>query len=103
MHYGQILGGPSGAVAGYSDSPLCGPGPNPALGKGPDGYVLQRERVLGAQRGRCDGRHHMRSRPSWQMWTSSRATSFPDAFSAEPVYLTGQPWSNFQVAIVFPV
>ncbi len=42
MHYGQILGGPSGAVPGYSDSPLCGPGPNPALGKGPDGHVLER-------------------------------------------------------------
>ena len=40
MHYGQILGGPSGAVAGYSDSPLCGPGPNAAIGKGPDGHVL---------------------------------------------------------------
>jgi Xaa-Pro aminopeptidase len=40
MHYGQILGGPSGAVAGYSDSPLCGPGPNAAVGKGPDGHVL---------------------------------------------------------------
>jgi Xaa-Pro dipeptidase len=42
MHYGQILGGPSGAVPGYSDSPLCGPGPNPAVGKGPDGHVLAR-------------------------------------------------------------
>jgi Xaa-Pro aminopeptidase len=42
MHYGQILGGPSGAVPGYSDSPLCGPGPNPAIGKGPDGHVLAR-------------------------------------------------------------
>jgi Xaa-Pro dipeptidase len=41
MHYGQVLGGPSGAVPGYSDSPLCGPGPNPALGKGPDGHVLE--------------------------------------------------------------
>ena len=40
MHYGQILGGPSGAVPGYSDSPLCGPGPNPAIGKGPNGHVL---------------------------------------------------------------
>jgi Xaa-Pro aminopeptidase len=40
MHYGQVLGGPSGAVPGYSDSPLCGPGPNPVLGKGPDGRVL---------------------------------------------------------------
>ena len=41
MHYGQVLGGPSGAVPGYSDSPLCGPGPNPVLGKGPDGHVLE--------------------------------------------------------------
>ena len=40
MHYGQVLAGPSGAVPGYSDSPLCGPGPNAALGKGPDGHVL---------------------------------------------------------------
>ena len=40
MHYGQVLGGPSGAVPGYSDSPLCGPGPNAVLGKGPDGHVL---------------------------------------------------------------
>ena len=42
MHYGQVLGGPSAAVAGYSDSPLCGPGPNATLGKGPDGHVLRR-------------------------------------------------------------
>jgi Xaa-Pro dipeptidase len=41
MHYGQVLGGPSGAVAGYSDSPLCGPGPNTVLGKGPDGHLLE--------------------------------------------------------------
>ena len=41
MHYGQVLGGPSGAVAGYSDSPLCGPGPNTVLGKGPDGHLLR--------------------------------------------------------------
>jgi Xaa-Pro aminopeptidase len=41
MHYGQVLGGPSGAIPGYSDSPLCGPGPNPVLGKGPDGHVLR--------------------------------------------------------------
>ncbi len=40
MHYGQVLAGPSGAVPGYSDSPLCGPGPNPVLGKGPNGHVL---------------------------------------------------------------
>jgi len=40
MHYGQVLAGPSGAVPGYSDSPLCGPGPNPVLGKGPDGHIL---------------------------------------------------------------
>ncbi len=40
MHYGQVLGGPSGAVPGYSDSPLCGPGPNAVLGKGPDHHVL---------------------------------------------------------------
>jgi Xaa-Pro dipeptidase len=40
MHYGQVLGGPSGAVPGYSDSPLCGPGPNPVVGKGPNGHVL---------------------------------------------------------------
>ena len=42
MHYGQVLGGASGAVPGYSDSPLCGPGPNAVLGKGPDHAVLRR-------------------------------------------------------------
>jgi Xaa-Pro dipeptidase len=42
MHYGQVLGGPSGAVPGYSDSPLCGPGPNPAIGKGAGDHVLAR-------------------------------------------------------------
>ncbi|HEX2589511.1 MAG TPA: Xaa-Pro peptidase family protein [Gaiellales bacterium] len=42
MHYGQVLCGPSGAVPGYSDSPLCGPGPNAVLGKGPDGHRLRR-------------------------------------------------------------
>jgi Xaa-Pro aminopeptidase len=41
MHYGQVLAGPSGAVPGYSDSPLCGPGPNAVLGKGPDGHRLR--------------------------------------------------------------
>ena len=41
MHYGQVLAGPSGATPGYSDSPLCGPGPNPALGKGANGYRLR--------------------------------------------------------------
>jgi Xaa-Pro aminopeptidase len=41
MHYGQVLAGPSGAVPGYSDSPLCGPGPNVVLGKGPDGHILR--------------------------------------------------------------
>ncbi len=40
MFYGQVLAGPSGAVAGYSDSPLCGPGPNPTLGKGSGSHVL---------------------------------------------------------------
>ena len=40
MHYGQVLAGPSGAVPGYSDSPLCGPGPNAVLGKGADAHVL---------------------------------------------------------------
>ena len=34
LHYGQVLSGPSGAVPGYSDSPLVGPGPNPVIGKG---------------------------------------------------------------------
>jgi Xaa-Pro dipeptidase len=36
-----VLAGPSGAVPGYSDSPLCGPGPNAVLGKGPDGHRLR--------------------------------------------------------------
>jgi Xaa-Pro dipeptidase len=40
MHYGQVLAGPSAATAGYSDSPLCGPGPNVVIGKGADGHRL---------------------------------------------------------------
>ena len=34
LHFGQVLSGASGAVGGYSDSPLCGPGPNRVIGKG---------------------------------------------------------------------
>jgi Xaa-Pro aminopeptidase len=56
MHYGQVLGGPSGAVPGYSDSPLCGPGPNPAVGKGADGRVLEPgDPVIVDLVGGCDG------------------------------------------------
>jgi Xaa-Pro dipeptidase len=56
MHYGQVLGGPSGAVPGYSDSPLCGPGPNPAVGKGANGRVLERgDPVIVDLVGGCDG------------------------------------------------
>lgn len=40
LHYGQVLTGTSGAVGGYSDSPLCGPGPNPVIGKGAGGQVV---------------------------------------------------------------
>ena len=42
LHFGLVLGGPCGAVPGYSDSPLCGPGPNPAIGKGAGTHVLAR-------------------------------------------------------------
>ena len=56
MHYGQVLAGPSGAEPGYSDSPLCGPGPNPALGKGPDGHALEiGDPVIVDLVGGCDG------------------------------------------------
>jgi Xaa-Pro dipeptidase len=56
MHYGQVLAGPSGAVPGYSDSPLCGPGPNPVLGKGPNGHVLRAgDPVIVDLVGGCDG------------------------------------------------
>jgi Xaa-Pro dipeptidase len=56
MHYGQVLGGPSGAVPGYSDSPLCGPGPNPAVGKGANGHVLEPgDPVIVDLVGGCDG------------------------------------------------
>ena len=56
MHYGQVLGGPSGAVPGYSDSPLCGPGPNPAVGKGANGRVLEPgDPVIVDLVGGCDG------------------------------------------------
>jgi Xaa-Pro aminopeptidase len=56
MHYGQVLGGPSGAIPGYSDSPLCGPGPNAAVGKGPGGRVLEPgDPVIVDLVGGCDG------------------------------------------------
>ncbi len=40
LHYGQVLTGASGAVSGYSDSPLCGPGPNAVIGKGAGGQLV---------------------------------------------------------------
>lgn len=36
-HYGTVLSGPDAAVAGYPDTPLSGPGPNRAVGRGPRG------------------------------------------------------------------
>ncbi len=68
MHYGQILGGPSGAVPGYSDSPLCGPGPNPAIGKGPDGHVLAPRRHRDRRPGRRPRRAGSPTRRAPSRW-----------------------------------
>ena len=40
LHFGQVLSGAGGAVPGYSDSPLCGSGPNPVIGKGAGSRAL---------------------------------------------------------------
>ena len=41
MFYGAVLAGPDAAVAPWADTPLGGPGPNPAVGKGPGGWELR--------------------------------------------------------------
>lgn len=41
MLYGTVLGGPDGAVAPWSDTPLGGPGVNATVGKGPGGWRLR--------------------------------------------------------------
>lgn len=40
MFYGAVLAGPDGAIAPWADTPLGGPGPNSAVGKGPAGWVI---------------------------------------------------------------
>lgn len=40
MFYGAVLAGPDGAVAPWADTPLGGPGPNSAVGKGPAGWKI---------------------------------------------------------------
>jgi len=40
MFYGAVLAGPDGAVAPWADTPLGGPGPNRAVGKGPGGWRI---------------------------------------------------------------
>lgn len=40
MFYGAVLAGPDGAVAPWADTPLGGPGPNSAVGKGPAGWEI---------------------------------------------------------------
>jgi Xaa-Pro dipeptidase len=40
MFYGAVLAGPDGAVAPWADTPLGGPGPNAAVGKGPGGWRI---------------------------------------------------------------
>jgi Xaa-Pro dipeptidase len=40
MLFGTVLTGPDAAVAGYPDTPLCGPGPNSSVGRGPRGYPV---------------------------------------------------------------
>ena len=41
MFYGAVLGGPDGAVAPWSDTPLGGPGVNAAVARGPGGWQLR--------------------------------------------------------------
>ncbi len=40
MFYGAVLAGPDGAFAPWADTPLGGPGPNAAVGKGPGGWRI---------------------------------------------------------------
>jgi len=40
MFYGAVLAGPDGAIAPWADTPLGGPGPNAAVGKGPGGWEI---------------------------------------------------------------
>jgi Xaa-Pro dipeptidase len=40
MFYGAVLAGPDGAIAPWADTPLGGPGPNAAVGKGPGGWRI---------------------------------------------------------------
>lgn len=41
MFYGAVLAGPDGAVAPWADTPLGGPGPSAAVGKGPAGWEIR--------------------------------------------------------------
>ena len=41
MFYGAVLGGPDAAIAPWADTPLGGPGPSAAVGKGPAGWELR--------------------------------------------------------------
>ena len=40
MFYGAVLAGPDGAIAPWADTPLGGPGPSAADGKGPGGWQI---------------------------------------------------------------
>ena len=41
MFYGAVLAGPDAAIAPWADTPLGGPGPSAAVGKGPGGWALR--------------------------------------------------------------
>ncbi len=41
MFYGAVLAGPDGAIAPWADTPLGGPGPSAAVGKGPSGWEIR--------------------------------------------------------------
>ena len=41
MFYGAVLAGPDGAIAPWADTPLGGPGPSAAVGKGPGGWEIR--------------------------------------------------------------
>jgi Xaa-Pro aminopeptidase len=56
VYFGAVLAGPDAAVPSYSDTPLGGPGPSPAIGRGPDAGAIAPGRAVTVDLcGSCDG------------------------------------------------
>jgi Xaa-Pro dipeptidase len=56
VYFGAVLAGPDAAVPAYSDTPLGGPGPSPAIGRGPGGgRIAPGVAVTVDLCGSCDG------------------------------------------------